>query len=132
MSDKTKATKRTVKRKAPHARGCPRVRIMLRDGLILGPGKIDLLETIDKEGSISAAGRAMGMSYRRAWLLVDAMNHMFHEPLVVTSPGGAHGGGAVITDLGKEVASAYRRIEERTRIAIREELGPYSKDIGRK
>lgn len=99
--------------------------------MILGPGKIDLVEAIEQEGSISAAARAMGMSYRRAWLLVDALNRMFDQPLVVTSPGGAHGGGAMITDFGKDVAAAYRRVEERASIAIREELGPFSKDIDR-
>lgn len=125
---KTKPTSRSTKRKAP-PRACPRVRITLREGLILGPGKIDLLETIEQEGSISAAARTMGMSYRRAWLLVDAMNRMFDEPLVLTSPGGAQGGGAEITDFGRDVAAAYRRIEERAGVAIREELGPFSKDI---
>lgn len=129
MPGTSKPTKRTVKRKAPASRACPRLRIALREGLILGPGKIDLIEVIGKEGSISAAARTMGMSYRRAWLLVDAMNRMFDQPLVVTSPGGAHGGGAVVTDFGRDVAAAYRRIEERTHIAIREELGPYTKDL---
>ena len=129
MPEKTKTKKRPMKRKVRAPRVCPRVRITMRDGLILGPGKVHLLEAIEKEGSISAAARAMGMSYRRAWLLVDAMNRMFDQPLVTTSPGGAHGGGAEITDFGRDIAAAYRRIDERTRVAIREELGPYSKDI---
>src|SRR3970282_1629021 len=93
----------------------PRLRIAMGKGLILGPGKVDLLEAIARKGSISAASREMGMSYRRAWLLVDALNHMFVRPLVIAAPGGARGGGAQITELGKEVAAAYRRIEERTR-----------------
>jgi len=94
------------------------------EGLILGPGKVDLLEAIERKGSISAASREMGMSYRRAWLLVDALNQMFKSPLVVASPGGARGGGAHITEFGKEIAAAYRRIEEKTRVAIAEELAP--------
>ena len=98
-------------------------------GLILGPGKVDLLEAIERTGSISAASREMGMSYRRAWLLVDALNSMFGEPLVVAAPGGARGGGARITELGKKIAAAYRRIERRTRAAIREELKPIYPDI---
>ncbi|MEG6509384.1 LysR family transcriptional regulator [Methyloligella sp. 2.7D] len=101
----------------------PRLRIRIGEGLVLGPGKVDLLETIDRTGSISAAGREMGMSYRRAWLLVDALNHMFAEPLVVASPGGASGGGASVTDYGRAVAAAYRRAEDRTQAIIEEELG---------
>jgi molybdate transport system regulatory protein len=100
-------------------------------GLILGPGKIDLLEAIARKGSISAASREMGMSYRRAWLLVEALNQMFSDPVVVAAPGGAHGVGAQITEFGKEVAAAYRRIEQKTRVAIREELAPFSSDIDR-
>jgi molybdate transport system regulatory protein len=100
-------------------------------GLILGPGKVDLLEAIARTGSISAASREMGMSYRRAWLLVDALNQMFAAPLVVAAPGGAHGGGAQITDFGRQIAAAYRRIEERTRIVIREELAPLNTKINR-
>jgi molybdate transport system regulatory protein len=98
-------------------------------GLILGPGKVDLLEAIERKGSISAASREMGMSYRRAWLLVDALNTMFGKPLVLAAPGGAHGGGAQITELGKKIAAAYRRIERRTYAAIREELAPFYPDI---
>jgi molybdate transport system regulatory protein len=104
------------------SRGVPRVRIIIREGLILGPGKVDLIEAIGRSGSISAAARDMGMSYRRAWLLVDALNHMFAEPVVVAASGGNRGGGAAVTEFGKGVAAAYRRIEERTRKAISEEL----------
>ncbi len=117
------------RRKASASRAFPRLRIAMGKGLILGPGKVDLLEAIERKGSISAASREMGMSYRRAWLLVDALNTMFGQPLVVAAPGGAHGGGAQITDFGKEVAGAYRRIEKRTYAAIREELSPFYPDI---
>jgi molybdate transport system regulatory protein len=123
-------TKKAKPKKATRARGAPRLRITMGKGLLLGPGKVDLLEAIERYGSISAAGREMGMSYRRAWLLVDALNGMFGEPLVTTASGGAHGGGAQITELGKAIAGAYRRIEQRTFAAIREELSPFDPEIG--
>ncbi|MGH6814543.1 MAG: winged helix-turn-helix domain-containing protein [Hyphomicrobiaceae bacterium] len=77
----------------------------------LGPGKIALMELISKHGSISAAGKEMGMSYRRAWLLVDEINRIFREPLVETQMGGAGGGGARLTKLGRDVVGRYRAIE---------------------
>jgi molybdate transport system regulatory protein len=77
----------------------------------LGPGKIALMELISKHGSISAAGKEMGMSYRRAWLLVDEINHIFREPLVETQMGGTGGGGARLTKLGRDVVGRYRAIE---------------------
>ena len=132
MRAKTKKAKLPARaRKASAARGFPRLRIAMGKGLILGPGKVDLIEAIERKGSISAASREMGMSYRRAWLLVDALNTMFGRPLVVASPGGVHGGGAQITDFGKAIAAAYRRIEQRTYAAIREELAPIYPRIDR-
>jgi molybdate transport system regulatory protein len=95
----------------------------------IGPGKIDLLEAIERTGSISAAGRALGMSYRRAWLLVDELGRLFSRPVVVASAGGAHGGGARLTDFGLALIGAYRRIEARTAQAIREELAPFETDL---
>jgi molybdate transport system regulatory protein len=77
----------------------------------LGPGKIRLLETIGKTGSISQAGRALGMSYRRAWLLIDDMNRSFRAPVVATQPGGVRGGGAELTPFGLRVIENYRAIE---------------------
>jgi molybdate transport system regulatory protein len=77
----------------------------------LGPGKIRLLETIGKTGSISRAGRALGMSYRRAWLLIDDMNRSFRAPVVATQPGGVRGGGAELTPFGLQVIENYRAIE---------------------
>jgi molybdate transport system regulatory protein len=77
----------------------------------IGPGKIALMELISKHGSISAAGKEMGMSYRRAWLLVDEINHIFREPLVETQMGGSGGGGARLTKLGRDVVGRYRAIE---------------------
>jgi molybdate transport system regulatory protein len=77
----------------------------------LGPGKIRLLELIGSTGSISAAGREMKMSYRRAWTLVNELNEMFAEPVVEAHPGGSHGGGASLTVAGREVVRRYRAIE---------------------
>ena len=77
----------------------------------IGPGKIKLLELIDALGSISAAGRRMNMSYRRAWLLVDSLNRCFREPLVASHTGGQHGGGASLTPAGVAVVRHYRAVE---------------------
>jgi molybdate transport system regulatory protein len=88
----------------------------------LGPGKIRLLEAIGKTGSISRAGRALGMSYRRAWLLVDDMNRSFRAPVVTTQPGGAKGGGAALTSFGLELIEKYRAIETRATAAAKPHL----------
>jgi len=88
-----------------------RIRIQ-RDGtLILGPGRADLLEFIQSTGSIAAAGRQMGMSYKRAWALVEALNSSFAQPLVEAAKGGPGGGGAKLTMLGREVLAAYQTLE---------------------
>ncbi|WP_308719552.1 LysR family transcriptional regulator [Komagataeibacter xylinus] len=84
---------------------------------LLGHGKIRLLEQIGETGSISAAARAMGMSYRRAWLLVEAMNTTFARPLVSARPGG--GGGAGLSAEGEAVLRLYREIEQAAREAVR-------------
>ncbi|WP_054530290.1 LysR family transcriptional regulator [Erythrobacter sp. SG61-1L] len=78
----------------------------------MGPGKADLLDAIEASGSISAAARSMGMSYRRAWLLVDAMNRCFAKPLVETHPGGGQQAGAKVTELGRDIREAYRKVVE--------------------
>jgi molybdate transport system regulatory protein len=88
----------------------------------LGPGKAKLLEVIGETGSISAAGRALDMSYRRAWLLVDAMNHLFKEPVVATMLGGKAGGGARLTPFGQEVLQHYRRLEAKATQACKPQL----------
>lgn len=86
------------------------LRIDLPQGRI-GPGKIALLEAVDREGSISAAGRALGMSYKRAWDLVDALNKLVGEAVVAASTGGAGGGGARLTEAGRILVADYRAIE---------------------
>lgn len=88
-----------------------KIQVMCGDAIAFGPGKADLLETIGKVGSISGGARAMGMSYRRAWQLVDVMNRCWAEPLVETFPGSAHGGGARISPLGNQVLQAYRSLQ---------------------
>lgn len=79
----------------------------------IGPGKIRLLELINETGSISAAGRALEMSYRQAWLLIDELNHMFREPVVVAQTGGGGGGGASVTETGNDIVRLYREMERR-------------------
>lgn len=88
----------------------------------LGRGKIMLLEQIRETGSISAAGRAMDMSYRRAWLLIDAMNRMFARPVVESQRGGKQGGGAALTPFGEELVARFRKMEADTKAAIGGEL----------
>jgi molybdate transport system regulatory protein len=90
-----------------------KVQLYCGEEIAMGPGKADLLEAIKQWGSISAAGRAMGMSYRRAWLLVDAMNRCWKQPLVETSPGSAHGGGARVSAFGEEALAHYRALQAR-------------------
>ncbi|SHL32284.1 molybdate transport system regulatory protein [Roseovarius litoreus] len=88
-----------------------RLRLVFAPGEMLGPGKADLLEGIARTGSIAAAGRDMGMSYKRAWQLVETMNAMFREPLVESTRGGAKGGGAVLTEAGQAVLTEFRSLE---------------------
>ncbi len=85
-----------------------RLRLLFGDRLVFGPGKGELLARIAETGSIAAAGRAMGMSYKRAWALVEEMNAAFRAPLVQSVRGGAGGGGAALSEDGREVLAAYR------------------------
>jgi molybdate transport system regulatory protein len=98
------------------------VRVDFGSDRALGPGKIRLLEAIGKAGSISQAGRALDMSYRRAWLLVDDMNRCFRQPVVTTQPGGAQGGGAALTPFGLELIDKYRSIESQATAATKQQL----------
>lgn len=95
-----------------------RLRIGADRDLALGPGKVALLEAIEETGSISAAGRKLGMSYRRAWLLVDSLNRIFGAPVVMTQAGGRAGGGAELTEFGREIVSRYRAMEREARQAL--------------
>lgn len=89
-----------------------RIRIVFGDKDMIGPGKAELLERIDRCGSIAAAGREMGMSYKRAWELVSTLNTMFRAPLVESVRGGPGGGGAVVTEAGRAVLALYRAFEQ--------------------
>ena len=95
-----------------------KIRLYAGDEIAMGPGKADLLEAIGREGSISGAGRAMGMSYRRAWLLVDTMNRCFAELVVETHPGSSRGGGAKVTPFGARMLAGYRALEARAGAAV--------------
>ncbi len=104
-----------------------KIRFHNDDVVAIGPGKADLLEAIQQHGSISAAGRAMGMSYKRAWDLVNAMNSSFNKPLVETVKGGTHGGGAEVTALGQSVLAHYRQIEHKAAKSVEDDLAAISK-----
>jgi molybdate transport system regulatory protein len=88
----------------------------------IGPGKVVLLEAIRDTGSISQAGRSLGMSYRRAWLLVDDMNQCFREPVVTAQPGGSQGGGAALTTFGEQLIQKFRTIETEATAAAKPQL----------
>ena len=104
----------------------PQIRISFKKSIAMGPGKADLLDAIAATGSISAAGRKMQMSYRRAWLLVETMNACFREPLVETLIGGQHGGGARVTPLGEEVVRRYRQMEAKAARSVARELAAFA------
>ena len=96
---------------APAPRLKLKAQLYCGDEIAMGPGKAALLAAIDETGSISAAGRALGMSYRRSWLLVDTMNRCWQSPLVETAAGGSKGGGARLSALGRDVLTGYRALE---------------------
>jgi molybdate transport system regulatory protein len=107
------------------------VRIDLDTEGRIGPGKIQLLESIQQFGSISAAGRAMDMSYKRAWDLVDEINRICRQAAVERQTGGKNGGGAVLTPFGISLVARYRKIERDAASAVRKELAALRSDIGK-
>ncbi|HTT07817.1 MAG TPA: LysR family transcriptional regulator [Gammaproteobacteria bacterium] len=111
--------------KAASRRARPTLRVLLGAVIAIGPGKADLLEAIAATGSISAAAKRMGMSYRRAWMLVDTMNRCFSAPLVAAATGGRRGGGAQVTPEGLDVLRRYRAMETRAMVAIRPDLSRF-------
>ena len=98
------------------------LRLDFGPGRAIGHGKIRLLEAVRDYGSISAAGRSMGMSYRRAWLLIDELNHIFEEPVIDAKHGGSGGGGAELTPFGHRVVERYRSIEVKAHAAAAVDL----------
>jgi molybdate transport system regulatory protein len=105
------------------------IRLDFEVGRRLGAGKVALLESIDRTGSISAAGRAQGMSYRRAWLLVDELNQLFASPLVAAHHGGVNGGGAALTDEGRRIVALYREAEGKMRSAAATEIDSIEREL---
>ena len=100
-----------------------RLRVTAGDTIFVGPGKISLLEAIRETRSITAAAKSMGMSYRRAWILVDELNRSLAGAAVASAIGGAHGGGSVLTEFGHELVDIYRRIEATATRACAKDLG---------
>lgn len=99
-----------------------RLRVVIAPNVAIGPGKAGLLQGVVDTGSIAAAGRRLGMSYKRAWGLVEAMKEEFGAPLVATTRGGSERGGAALTDLGEAVLDLYRRMEDQATAATRTEM----------
>lgn len=112
--------KRTTGRTKPVAKF--RMRIMVGDVIAVGPGKIALLEAIVETGSITAAAKALEMSYRRAWMLLDELNRALKKPAVDSAKGGQHGGGSEITDVGRQVIALYRHIEATAAAACKADM----------
>jgi molybdate transport system regulatory protein len=108
------------------------LRIQLDPEGRIGPGKIELLENIAAKGSISAAGRAMEMSYRRAWGLVEELNTLFGKPVVERQTGGRNGGGARLTDLGETLIARYRAVEQAAAAVAEEHLAVLQAEIDRR
>ena len=105
------------------------LRVLGKGAPAIGPGKAELIERIGATGSISAAARAMGMSYRRAWQLVEALNRDFRQPVVTTAVGGTRGGGAQVTAFGRRVVAAFRAMEGKASSAIAADLRRFTRYI---
>jgi molybdate transport system regulatory protein len=98
----------------------PRLRLRVGDAIALGPGKMELLELVQSTGSITEAARQMGMSYMRAWSLIQTMNRCFREPVIRTTRGGQKRGGACLTETGEQVLALYQQMENQCLAAISE------------
>lgn len=105
------------------------LRILSHKDPAMGPGKARLVALISESGSISAAARKMGMSYRRAWQLVESLNRSFSEPVVLTAVGGKRGGGAVVTDFGKRLVKSYHDMEAKASAAIARDLEAFTAQL---
>lgn len=107
------------------------LRVLAEKAPAMGPGRAELIARIEREGSISAAARSMGMSYRRAWQLVEAINASFQAPVVATEVGGRCGGGARVTPFGRKILQLYRAMEDRATAAIRRDLERFERYLRR-
>ena len=103
----------------------PMVRLLLGNVAALGPGKIELINAIRETGSISGAAKVMGMSYRRAWNLVDSINHDFSTEIIITSSGGRGGGGAVVSEVGLDIIKRYQNIEVKALKSVSADLDEF-------
>src|SRR5215469_12704133 len=109
-----------------------RFRVDLGREEAIGPGKIALLEHIGRGGSLSQAARELGMSYRRAWQLLDSLNHSFRERVAVTAKGGRRGGGATLTTFGRELIRAYRDFDLEVQARAARHFGPFIRRVRRR
>lgn len=105
------------------------LRVLSAGDPAMGPGKAALIAYIEATGSISAAAREMGMSYRRAWQLVEAINQSFSEPVILTATGGKRGGGALVTDFGRDLVARFRAMEEKASAAIADDLAQFTRHV---
>ena len=105
------------------------LRILAARDPAMGPGKAELISHIETTGSISAAARQMNMSYRRAWLLVEAINDSFIEPVVLTSIGGKRGGGTSVTNFGRQLVAQFRAMEDKASTAIAGDLAQFTQQL---
>ena len=103
----------------------PMIRLILGNTVSLGPGKIELINAIEKTGSISGAAKMMGMSYRRAWNLVDSINQDFSAEIIITSSGGKGGGGALVSKVGLDIIERYQKIEEKALDSVSDDLDKF-------
>lgn len=115
----------------PQSSATIRIRIAVGGDIAIGQGKADLLEAIGRSGSISAAARELGLSYRKAWLMVDEMNTCFRTPVVVAAKGGRQGGGAQLTPLGEEALADFRSIQAKAFEAIDQDIRRYQRLLAR-
>jgi len=108
------------------------LRVLGKGAPAMGPGKAELIERIAQTGSISAAARAMGMSYRRAWQLVEALNRAYREPVIDTAVGGRRGGGARVTAFGRRLVARFRAMENKASAAIAADLRRFAAELKRR
>jgi molybdate transport system regulatory protein len=123
----------TVKTPSTPAKTRPEVRFRMRihdgDHVAVGPGKIELLEAVHEHGSISAAARSLGMSYRRAWLLIDELNRSLKSPATMSEQGGQSGGGCTLTPVGETIVRLYRDVEIQAQRACAKQIGELTRLI---